>query len=729
MEMMVYILPVALFVITLIIILALRAEDKKSRSLQNVKEKITNFRNEATQTTKRVQETCHDSIDKIQAKEDEAQRVIADIAASLDRLTAHRHDLAALESICRSYEVTLEKLRLQTEHAENRISVVQDEVRKAEAVNVTIESFKSDAAAIEEEIVRQQEAVKVYLNGAKETLDSISLEHQEKEREMLTLFSDELSRNREEFGSYLDEARAAAVKREEESKRALEDNLERMGEKEKAIMSGIDSRLGEIEEKKESLSVLFDEREKALNEEQQRLTGFYEDKDREAEALLERYRGELADEKAVLDRYFDDKAERVRAISDEIVSDAAARKSENEAFFDSEKEKINAFLTSSMDAIVEKEKSAEADFESRKSALEEEMNRNDESALNARTNLSVLYTSLEEKLRGVFASFSDSLRALEEEVKGEMEKLSESRDAINTECAASRENIEKAFSDTESRVSALLSEAEAKLSESRDAINAECTVSRENIEKAFSDTESRASALLSDTEGKLSAATEENIRALDSKCAEVEERSRAGEASLIEVHRKEKELITAESEEFRDSSRKELVRILSEEMTRIDGVYRAMNSVALETIENLSDRQSAIKESVSLLNQGADETIANTVDRLNDLQRRIDEKEAQLEETQRRVTETKEELFNLTEKNKTVSQELTRLSDRYDDELNRLDDARKERLEAEARIDRNQAPAKGEEFPTQSKNRKASVVMADFPEDLLGEEEDILDSE
>ena len=689
MEMMVYILPVALFVITLIIILALRAEDKKSRSLQNVKEKITNFRNEATQTTKRVQETCHDSIDKIQAKEDEAQRVIADIAASLDRLTAHRHDLAALESICRSYEVTLEKLRLQTEHAENRISVVQDEVRKAEAVNVTIESFKSDAAAIEEEIVRQQEAVKVYLNGAKETLDSISLEHQEKEREMLTLFSDELSRNREEFGSYLDEARAAAVKREEESKRALEDNLERMGEKEKAIMSGIDSRLGEIEEKKESLSVLFDEREKALNEEQQRLTGFYEDKDREAEALLERYRGELADEKAVLDRYFDDKAERVRAISDEIVSDAAARKSENEAFFDSEKEQINAFLTSSMDAIVEKEKSAEADFESRKSALEEELNRNDESALNARTNLSVLYTSLEEKLRGVFASFSDSLRALEEEVKGEMEKLSESRDAINTECAASRENIEKAFSDTESR----------------------------------------ASVLLSDTEGKLSAATEENIRALDSKCAEVEERSRAGEASLIEVHRKEKELITAESEEFRDSSRKELVRILSEEMTRIDGVYRAMNSVALETIENLSDRQSAIKESVSLLNQGADETIANTVDRLNDLQRRIDEKEAQLEETQRRVTETKEELFNLTEKNKTVSQELTRLSDRYDDELNRLDDARKERLEAEARLDRNQAPAKGEEFPTQSKNRKASVVMADFPEDLLGEEEDILDSE
>ncbi len=688
MEMMVYILPVALFVITLIIILALRAEDKKSRSLQNVKEKITNFRNEATQTTKRVQETCHDSIDKIQAKEDEAQRVIADIAASLDRLTVHRHDLAALESICRSYEVTLEKLRLQTEHAENRISVVQDEVRKAEAVNMTIESFKSDAARIEEETVRQQEAVKAYLAGARETLDSIAAEHQEKEREMLSLFSDELSRNREEFGAYLDEAKAAALQRDEAAKRALGDNLEALGEKEAAIMTGIDSRLGEIEAKKESLSALFDEREKALTEEQDRLSAFYESKDREAEALLERYRGELSEEKAGLDRYFDEKAERIRAISDEMASDAAVKKSETEAFFEGEKEKSDAFLTAALDAIREKESAAEAEFEARKKALEEELDKNDESALNARTNLSVLYTSLEEKLNGVFASFTDSLRNLEDEVRNEVEKLSQSRDMITGECAASRENIGKCYSDTEAKVATLVSDAETRLTEAAD--------------------------------GK--------IRELDAKCAEVEERSRAGEASLAEVHRKETELITAESAEFRDSNRKELVRILSEEMTRIDGVYRAMNSVALETISNLSERQSAIKESVSLLHQGADETIANTVERLNDLQRRLDEKQGQLEETQRRVTETKEELFNLTERNKSVSQELTRLSDRYDDEKNRLDDVKRERIEQEAKLENRKNVSKAE-FPIQAKNRKASVTIQDFPEDLLGEEEDILDGE
>ncbi|MGN0905807.1 MAG: LA_3659 family protein [Bullifex sp.] len=687
--MMVYILPVALFVITLIIILALRAEDKKSRSLQNVKEKITNFRNEATQTTKRVQETCHDSIDKIQAKEDEAQRVIADIAASLDSLTAHRHDLAALESICRSYEVTLEKLRLQTEHAENRISVVQDEVRKAEAVNMTIESFKADAARIEEETVRQQEAVKAYLAGARETLDSIAGEHQEKEREMLSLFSDELSRNREEFGAYLDEAKAASLKREEEAGNALAECLRSMDEKQSAIMTGIDSRLGEIEEKKDSLSALFDERERSLSEEQERLSGFYESKDREAEAMLERYRGELAEEKAGLDRYFDEKAERIRAISDEMVCDAAARKSETEAFFEEEKGKAGAFLSSSIEAIEEKERSAEAAFLDRKASLDEELRKNDESALNARTNLSVLYTSLEEKLNAVFASFTDSLRKLEEEVRSEIENLSRSRDLISGECAQSRENIEKFRKETE-----------------------------ENI-----------GVLVSDTERKLSEAAGENIRALDARCAEAEERSRACEASLREVHRKETELITAESASFRENNRQELVRILSEEMTRIDGVYRAMNSVALETISNLSDRQSAIKESVSLLHQGADETIANTVERLNDLQRRLDEKQNQLEETQKRVTETKEELFNLTERNKSVSQELTRLADRYDDEKNKLDDVKRERLEEEAKLERKQASGPADEFPTQARSRKASVVIQAFPEDLLGEEEDILDGE
>src|SRR5574344_2082462 len=90
MDMLVYILRLILLMITVIIILALRAEDKKSRSLSNVKEKIVTFRNEAAQTMKRVQETCHDSIDKIQAEQDEANHMISDINLSLENLKNHR---------------------------------------------------------------------------------------------------------------------------------------------------------------------------------------------------------------------------------------------------------------------------------------------------------------------------------------------------------------------------------------------------------------------------------------------------------------------------------------------------------------------------------------------------------------------------------------------------------------------------------------------------------------
>ena len=59
--MIVYIVPVALFVVTLIIILAFRAEDKKSRSLQTVKEKISMFRTESQQTMARINETSKDA--------------------------------------------------------------------------------------------------------------------------------------------------------------------------------------------------------------------------------------------------------------------------------------------------------------------------------------------------------------------------------------------------------------------------------------------------------------------------------------------------------------------------------------------------------------------------------------------------------------------------------------------------------------------------------------------
>ena len=146
--MIVYILPVALFVVTLIIILALRAEDKKSRSLQIVKDRIQAFRSETQQTMARINETAKDASERVDAKTKEVAGLIAEVDGSLDKLSRHRNDLAALESICRGYEVALDKLRIQTEHAEDRIGAVSREVEKASQIDSVVKAFEDKVAAV-----------------------------------------------------------------------------------------------------------------------------------------------------------------------------------------------------------------------------------------------------------------------------------------------------------------------------------------------------------------------------------------------------------------------------------------------------------------------------------------------------------------------------------------------------------------------------------------------------
>ena len=186
----------------------------------------------------------------------------------------------------------------------------------------------------------------------------------------------------------------------------------------------------------------------------------------------------------------------------------------------------------------------------------------------------------------------------------------------------------------------------------------------------------------------------------------------------------------AEAKAFIEQNKVKIAEILNSEVTRIDGVYRAMNKIALETIENLANHQLDIKESVSWLNQGADETIANTVERLNDLQRKIADKQAQLEETQKRVTETKEELFNLTEQNREVNRELLAITDKFESEQKRLDSIKKERMDEEAMLVRKKIENDNKPASTPlsaPKSKKSQVTIESFPDDfLLGEEEDLL---
>ena len=258
------ILPVVLFVITLIIILVLRAEDKKSRSLQIVKDRIQAFRSETQQTMARMNETAKDAGEHVDSKIKEAVDMIAGIDSSLERLSRHRNDLSALESICRGYETALDRLRVQTEHAEERIGVVQAEVEKASRIDDVVKDFENRVAAVHGEMDLLSQSFNDLVARSRDDLEQVAREHESAARQMRSQFVDDLSANREDFGTYMDEVRSDMDRRQEELKSYVDtsrDELDRHGQDARNL---VDESVDRLTQEKEGLGSFVEESRTSL---------------------------------------------------------------------------------------------------------------------------------------------------------------------------------------------------------------------------------------------------------------------------------------------------------------------------------------------------------------------------------------------------------------------------------------------------------------------------------
>lgn len=253
--MLTYVLPIVLFIITLIIILAFRAEDKKSRSLQTVKEKISSFRSESQQTMARISEACGDAKELVESKKKEMLELVGAVEASLDNLNNHRKDLTSLESVCRGYELALDKLRVQTEHAEDRIRTVQNEVEKARSVDQVIQNFRTEVASLQQELSALTASCSELIRKTSDDLDEVARSHKEKADAMLLQFSDMLSSNREDFGSFIDDMRDDISTRHADFKAWLDTGLNQLDEKKEAVLSESSAAVDRFQEEKSGLEV------------------------------------------------------------------------------------------------------------------------------------------------------------------------------------------------------------------------------------------------------------------------------------------------------------------------------------------------------------------------------------------------------------------------------------------------------------------------------------------
>ena len=133
------------FFLNLLVLGISKRKNRNDRTLKNINMQIKAFRNESSSTIERISTAGRECQQAVEAKVGEAEAMVRQVADSLDSLSQHHKDLAALESVCVNYKTALEKLRISTEQAEARIQAVQQEVRKAESVNEFVAGFQSEA--------------------------------------------------------------------------------------------------------------------------------------------------------------------------------------------------------------------------------------------------------------------------------------------------------------------------------------------------------------------------------------------------------------------------------------------------------------------------------------------------------------------------------------------------------------------------------------------------------
>lgn len=195
------------FIINLIVVLIVKRSIRNDRMSKMITMQQAAFRTESAATLDRMRTSSKECQQNVDVSVSHAEDMVRQISDSLRTLSEYQEDLTALQSVCAEYKTALEKLRISTDQAEARISAVQAEVRKVEAVNDKMDSFRAEA---ERSMNQLQDLKAEYVRlvaSTQESLRSASETQKSDNEAMLAAFSQQIERARELFGSFVAQER------------------------------------------------------------------------------------------------------------------------------------------------------------------------------------------------------------------------------------------------------------------------------------------------------------------------------------------------------------------------------------------------------------------------------------------------------------------------------------------------------------------------------------------
>ena len=221
-ELVPVLLPIFLFVVTLIIIFSLRVNDKKNRGLQTLKAWIDKYKSDVEDSDNSFKHFASEFEQTIAKKNDEVQALIHKLDAQLAELKEYSEDLVKLKHAMDTYKTALEGLAKLTEDADDKVNTVQTEANRLDSVRNVIDGFRQDMKDADEHlrkheqrviqleresVTRMNDAVSETDNSMDEAMASLHKESQE----VLTSFKEMTEKDTEQRLKKLDDAFQAVI--------------------------------------------------------------------------------------------------------------------------------------------------------------------------------------------------------------------------------------------------------------------------------------------------------------------------------------------------------------------------------------------------------------------------------------------------------------------------------------------------------------------------------------
>ena len=456
------VISVILFVLSLLIFFSVRSSDKKSRSLANVNAQIKSFRSEVSATTQRLITTAQDCTDNVQTHVDKARNTVDIVNTCLDRLSQHQKDLTQLEGICVDYRRALDKLRLQTEQAENRIAVVQQEVRKAESVSDFVKSFHEEA----ELLVNQMQDLKAeyvrLVTSTQESLKQQAALQKSENTDMLSQFSSAVERQKAQLVEFINVEKQGFSRECEEQTRVAESITEKVRTYRSEVEEAIKNASSTNQSLKDSMRAFVEEERALLDSMRSELT-----------SSLDGMKRDVDEEKRTLDEKLKECTERLNAFQETALQNLNSQKGSLDELLEEKYRDLDKRMSSRESELKESISSMAKDVDDRILSLSKEKDAYSEKV---RIGYRV---ALAEELESISGNFEKMKAAVTEQMEILAERAKDTRETVALLSSGEADKL----SETLSRLKELndkISLSEANLT----AIQEQVTEAREDLYKS-----------------------------------------------------------------------------------------------------------------------------------------------------------------------------------------------------------------------------------------------------